>query len=65
MTTDASDTAVAVTLFRCKKANARDVTKEDLLDPEVCQILGVAYKQLTTSQRECMSGTRSSLSSTR
>ena len=40
-----SDTAIAITLFRVKKANAATVTKEDLLDPNLTQIVGVCYKQ--------------------
>ena len=50
MVTDASDTAVAVTLFRVKRADAAQVTKTDLQDPTVTQIVGVAYKKLTHNQ---------------
>ena len=50
MTTNASDTAVAVTLFRVKLPDASTVTKEDLVNPEMAQIIGVGYKKLTDSQ---------------
>jgi len=52
MTTDASDTAVAVTLFRVKKSDASLVTKDDLKNPEISQIIGIAYKKLSNSQRK-------------
>lgn len=51
MTTDASDSAIAITLFRVKKANAATVTKEDLLDPTLTQNVGVCYKKLTKAER--------------
>ena len=50
MTSDASDTAVAVSLFRVLKPDAATVTKDDLLDPTVSQLVGVCYKKLNTSQ---------------
>ena len=50
MTTDASDTAVAVTLFRVNKSDAATVTKDDLADPTVAQIIGISYKKLTKAQ---------------
>ena len=50
MTTDASDSAVAATLFRVSKPDAASVTKEDLLNPAVTRIVGVAYKKLTHGQ---------------
>ena len=45
MTTDASDTAVAVSLFRVLKPDAATVTKDDLLDPKLSQLVGVCYKK--------------------
>ena len=50
MTTDASDTAVAVSLFRVKAADAKTVVKADLLDRNKAQLIGVAHKRLTGSQ---------------
>ena len=50
MTTDASDTAVAVTLFRVNKPNAADITKDDLTDPSKSQIIGITYKKLNKAQ---------------
>ena len=50
MTTDASDTAVAVSLFRVKVADAKSVTKADLLNRDKAQLIGVAYKRLSGSQ---------------
>ena len=50
MTSDASGTAVAVSLFRVLKPDATTVTKDDLLDPTVSQLVGVCYKKLNTSQ---------------
>ena len=50
MTTDASDSAVAATLFRVSKPDASLVTKQDLLDPAVTHIVGVAYKKLSYGQ---------------
>ena len=45
MTSDASDTAVAVSLFCVKRSDASTVTKEDLLDNDLTQLIGVAYKK--------------------
>ena len=50
MTTDASDTAVAVSLFRVKKSDAKAVTKSDLLNRDTSQLIGVVYKKLSGSQ---------------
>ena len=50
MTTDASDTAVAVSIFRVLKDDAATVTKDDLLDPARSQLIGVAYKKLSHNQ---------------
>ena len=50
MTTDSSDTVVAVSLFRVLNDNASTVTKDDLLDPKLSQLVSVAYKKLDTCQ---------------
>ena len=50
MTTDASDTAVAASLFRVKIGDAKAVSKSDLLDRNKSQLIGVCYKKLTGSQ---------------
>ena len=50
MTTDASDTAVAVSLFRVLKPDAATVTKDDLLDPKLSRRVGVCYKTLNEGQ---------------
>ena len=46
MTSDASDTAVAVSLFRVLKPDATMVTPEDLRNPALSRLVGVAYKKL-------------------
>ena len=50
MTNDASDTAVAVSLFRVKVADAKSIVTADLLDRNKAQLIGVAYKRLSGSQ---------------
>ena len=49
MVTDASDTAVAVSLFRVKVSDASTVTKADLLDASKSQLIAVCYKKLHKS----------------
>lgn len=46
MTTDASDTAVAVSLFRVNRSDAANVSKADLLDGGKSQLIAVTYKKL-------------------
>ena len=46
MTTDASDTAVAVSLFRVQQADATPVTAEDLKDNTITRLVGVTCKKL-------------------
>ena len=48
--TDASDTGVAVSLFRVNKADASTVTKADLLDHNTSQLIAVRYRKLTDPQ---------------
>ena len=45
--TDASDTGVAVSLFRVHIADASTVTKDDLLDRSKSQLIAVRYRKLT------------------
>ena len=49
--TDASDTGVAVSLFRVHRSDASTVTKEDLLNPTLSQLIAVRYRKLTDTQR--------------
>ena len=49
--TDASDTGVAVALFRVNRADASMVTKADLQDPTMRQLVAVRHRKLTDVQR--------------
>ena len=49
MVTDASDTAVAVSLFRVKMSDVSTVTKTDLLDASKSQLIAMCYKKLHKS----------------
>ena len=50
MVTDASDTAVAVSLFRVQKPDASTVSKDDLLDPTISRLISVVHKKLDKNQ---------------
>ena len=50
MVTDASDTAVAVSLFRVLGADASTVTKAGLLDPSLSRLVAVTHRKLNTAQ---------------
>ena len=50
MVTDASDTAVAVSLFRVLKADASTVSKADLLDPSLSRLVAVTHRKLNATQ---------------
>ena len=43
--------AVAVSLFKVNKPDASLVTKSDLLDKSVSQLIGTAYKKLSDNQQ--------------
>ena len=49
--TDASDTGVAVALFRVRRPDASMVTKTDLEDPAMRQLVAVRYRKLTDVQQ--------------
>ena len=49
--TDASDTAVCLSLFLVRKADAKLVTKDDLQDRAVSRLVSVKYKQLSSAQQ--------------
>ena len=48
--TDASDTGVAVALFRVRRPDASTVTKADLEDPALRQLVAIRYRKLTDAQ---------------
>ena len=48
--TDASDTGVAVALFRVRRPDASTVTKADLEDPALRQLVAIRYRKLTDVQ---------------
>lgn len=52
MTTDASDTAAAVSLFRVKKPDADTVITEGLLGRDIRQLIRVAYRKIEKGQRQ-------------
>ena len=49
--TDASDSAVCISVFVVNKANAKDVTSADLRDRNMSQLVGVKRKVLSDSKR--------------
>ena len=48
--TDASDTAVAVSLFMVLRSDAVIVTEADLKDPTISRLVGIKYKKLSAAQ---------------
>jgi hypothetical protein len=48
--TDASDTAVAISLFVVYRSDAADVLESDLKSPAMSQLVGIRYKKLNAGQ---------------